>query len=98
MAWPKGKPRPEGAGRKAGTPNKRTDLFAVCAAKGISVFEEMLTIALTTTDPDKRFGMLKEIAPYLYAKKKEVLKLEDHSPEELIETAEKLIDGSKDSA
>jgi hypothetical protein len=26
MAWPKGRPRPEGVGRKAGTPNKFTQL------------------------------------------------------------------------
>ena len=27
MAWPKGTPRPEGAGRKKGTPNKNTGLL-----------------------------------------------------------------------
>lgn len=85
-------------GRKAGTPNKKTDLFAVCAAKGIHVFEEMLSIAMTTTSPHDRFNMLKEIAPYLYAKKKEVLKLQDHSPEELLEAAEELLDGPKETA
>lgn len=82
-------------GRKAGTPDKRRDLFAKCEAKGIDVFDEMLEIALTTIDPGVRFNMLRDISGYLYAKKKEILNLDDHSPEELLEAAEKKIDGTK---
>lgn len=39
MAWEKGKPRPPGAGRKAGTPNKRTLAEAACARAGIDPFD-----------------------------------------------------------
>lgn len=78
-------------GRKAGAVNKRTDLFQKCDARGIDVFDEMLSIALTTTDATIRFGMLRDIAGWLYAKKKEVLNLNDHSADELLAVAEQKI-------
>lgn len=83
-------------GRKAGTPNKKTNLFAMCAAKGINVFEEMLSSAAAEKDPDKRFQKFRDIAPYLYPKKKEVTNIEDIPAEELLDIAEKkLIDEPK---
>lgn len=85
-------------GRKAGTPNRKTNLFAMCDEMKINVFEEMLVGASKETDPDKRFHKFKEIAPYLYAKKKEVVNLDDHTPEELIEAAEKKIDGTQEAS
>ena len=97
MAWPKGKPHP-GTGRPKGSKNKNTDLLAICAEKGINVFAEMLTIAVTTVDPLVRFGMLKEIAPYLHAKKKEVLNLSDTPVEELLKAAEEQIVKDEPSA
>ncbi len=87
-----------GKGRPAGSKNRKQDLFAICDAKGINLFEEQLTAAMMEKDPDKRFSKFSELLPYVYAKKREVLNLEDHTPEELIETAEKLIDGSKEAS
>lgn len=75
-------------GRPLGSKNKRTDLFAICDEKGVDLFQEALTIALTTTDTDKRFGMIKELLPYVYPKKKEVLNLADTPVEELLNVAE----------
>ncbi len=87
MAWPKGKPHP-GVGRKPGSKNKKTDLFARCEEHGIDVFDELLLSAARELDPDKRFFKFKEIAPYLYAKKKEVLTLSEIPVEELLKAAE----------
>lgn len=71
MAWPKGKPRPAGAGRKIGTPNQpTTDLFEICRRQGIDVFEEMVTIAANMKDPAARFSCWKEVAQYLYPKRR----------------------------
>lgn len=72
MGWPKGTPRPEGAGRRAGTPNKKTlDLFAKCEALGIDPFEELLKIASPLNEnPDHRLQALKEVCQYLYPKRK----------------------------
>lgn len=71
MGWPKGKPRPEGAGRKKGTPNKSTqDLFEKCRSKGIDVFEALLDIAINSPKEDNRLHALKDLANYLYPKRK----------------------------
>lgn len=71
MAYPKGKPRPEGAGRQKGTPNKSTEyLQDLCDKNGINVFEAMLKVAKDAYDPALRFNALKELAQYLYPKRK----------------------------
>lgn len=71
MAWAKGKPRPEGAGRKKGTPNKSTQtLLDKCIAKGIDPFEALLELAGTCDRDEIRLGALKEICSYLYPKRK----------------------------
>lgn len=70
MAKLKGSPK--SGGRQKGTPNKKTNLFEMCSEKGINVFAELLDGAAAETDPDKRFLKFKDIAPYLYARKKEV--------------------------
>jgi hypothetical protein len=47
MAWPKGKPRPPGAGRKPGTPNKHDSLarqaIARFAERNVPKIEEWVT-------------------------------------------------------
>lgn len=91
MAWPKGKPRAPGVGRKKGTPNKKTNLFAICEEVGLNVFKEMVKLASKTIDDDVRFSRLKEIAPYLYAKKKDI-SLTDLSAEELLDAAEQKLE------
>lgn len=63
----------------------------MCELHGINVFEELLTSAMAEQDEDKRFHKFKEIAPYLYAKKKEVVNLKDFAPEELLDAAEEKI-------
>lgn len=77
MPWPKGKPRPPNAGRKKGTPNRKTqDLEDLCAAKGINPFE--LLLEFTGPAPlEIRFAALKEICQYLYPKRKAI----EHSGE-----------------
>lgn len=47
MSWPKGKPRPENAGRKKGTPNKKTQAIQdILDRMGCNVFEGMAKIAM----------------------------------------------------
>lgn len=46
MAYPKGAPRPPGAGRKPGTPNKRTLAEAACARAGIDPFDLLVKKSL----------------------------------------------------
>lgn len=73
MAWPKGKPRAEGVGRKKGTPNRKTaDLLAKCEAKGVDVFELMLEYAIHPCEPTLRFQALKELCQYIYPKRKAI--------------------------
>lgn len=44
----------------------------MCEELGIDVFKEMLQGAASEIDPDKRFNKFRDIAPYLYARKKEI--------------------------
>jgi len=45
MAWPKGKPRPPNAGRKKGTPNKKTlEAQLLCEKLGVDPFEFLLLV------------------------------------------------------
>lgn len=78
-------------GRKKGTPNKKTDLFGICQERGIDVWEELLSGAAAEKDPDKRFNKFKELAPYLYAKKKE--STITYTPEQLLDMAEQELNG-----
>lgn len=71
MAYPKGKPRPEGAGRKKGTLNRKTnDLMAKCEARGIDVFDALLDYVVMPSTPETRLSALKELCQYLYPKRK----------------------------
>lgn len=66
-----GKPRHPNAGRKKGTPNKSSqDLMAKCEAKGLDVFEAMVDFAMNSSEVSVRVTMLKELAGYLYPKRK----------------------------
>lgn len=69
----KGQPRHEAAGRKKGTPNKRTQsLIEKCEAKGIDLFESMLEIAIEMKEPTKKFDMMERISQYVYPKRKAI--------------------------
>lgn len=70
MAWPKGTPRPPGAGRAKGTPNKVTsDLLAICERKGINPFEALLELS-NHPDVGIKIQALKEVCQYIYPKRK----------------------------
>lgn len=70
MPRPKKGEKTPGSGRQKGTPNKVTQsLEEKCALMGVDVFEEMLKIATNEEHPD-RFSCLKELAQYLYPKRK----------------------------
>lgn len=60
-------------GRQKGTPNKDTqDLFAICEKHGVSVFESLVMLTAAEEDKDRKFSKLLELAPYLYAKRKDL--------------------------
>jgi hypothetical protein len=77
MVAAKEQPNPEDADRKKGTPNKDTaNLFALCDAKGINVFERLLDIA-ADSEHEFNFAALRTASEYLYPKRKAI----EHSGE-----------------
>lgn len=78
MAWPKGKPRPKGAGRQPGSKNKitmyRPTLEDQCTARGINVFELLLDYC-GPGEPALRLKALEIIMKYLHPQKRAI----DHS-------------------
>lgn len=71
MPAPKG--HPKWGGRAKGTPNKRTqELMEICKSEDIDVFRAMIVIAKAEGDSRIRFGMLTDIAKYLYPMRKAV--------------------------
>lgn len=60
-------------GRQKGTPNKSSqELMAICEKHNCNVFESMVILAVEEHNKDKKFDRLKEIAQYLYPKRKAV--------------------------
>jgi hypothetical protein len=83
----KGTPRSPNAGRKAGTPNKKTqDLFEICEKHNVNVFEAMVIECVESKEkfPEKYYANLEGLAKYLYAKRKEVDMKVDVEPIEVI--------------
>lgn len=77
MGFKKGEPRHPSAGRKKGTPNRFSqNLMKICEEKNLDVFEAMVEIAMESENPN-RFHSLKELAQYLYPKRKSL----EHSGE-----------------
>lgn len=75
MAAPKGHPRY--GGRSKGTPNRFSqNLIEICKEKDLDVFEALVEIAKNDSHPDN-FHSLKELAQYLYPKRKSL----EHSGE-----------------
>lgn len=67
-----GDKKPEKSGRKKGTPNKNTQtLLEKCEEKGVDVFCGLLELA-KHQDDSIRFSALKEVAQYLFPKRKHV--------------------------
>lgn len=74
----KGMKRPEGAGRKAGTPNRQTQtIIEQCEAKGVNVLELMLEFVTTPCEAGLRLQALKELMKYIHPQRRAV----DHSLE-----------------
>jgi len=64
----KGGARP-GAGRKAGTPNKRTaEVQRAVEASGLTPLDYMLEVMRTSSDPRARLVAAQSAAPYVHAK------------------------------
>lgn len=73
MTFKKGDKKPENSGRKKGTPNKLSlGVDEKLKEKGIDCIDEMLKIADGTENMDLRFAVYKEIAQYVYPKRKAV--------------------------
>lgn len=65
--------QPKTGGRKAGTPNRNTtDLMAKCEARGVDVFDLLLEYVTEPCDMHVRLSALKELAQYLYPKRKAI--------------------------
>lgn len=68
-----GQKRPENAGRKAGTPNKKTiNLEAKLEEKGLDVATEMIHLFNECQDPSLKYNILKELMKYVYPQRKAV--------------------------
>lgn len=93
MAWPKGKPRPPGAGRQPGSKNKRTSVLELCEASEFDPFAEMIRIA-KTVDHERQFDAVKELCQYIEAKKK-ALEVSGSLSADLTDMAERLSSMSK---
>lgn len=72
MGFVKGQPRPANAGRKKGTPNKRTfDAHALAESMGVDPLKVLLDLC-SHRDPSIQLGAAKEAAKYLYYQKRAV--------------------------
>ena len=68
MAWPKGKPRPKGAGRKKGTPNKVTaDIKLLAKKHGPSAIANLVEL-MDHENPQTRVAACKELLDRGYGK------------------------------
>jgi CMP-2-keto-3-deoxyoctulosonic acid synthetase len=96
MAWPKGKTRPEGAGRKRGTPNKQTKmLMDICEEEGIDPFRAMIKAASRISHPKDQVDAYEKICQYIYPKRKAIEHTANVDPA-LLEAAESLSQLSED--
>lgn len=67
----KGGKKPEGSGRKKGTPNKRTAEIQE-RLKGVDIVGELLEIARTTEKEETKVAVYKELLKYCYPQLKAV--------------------------
>ncbi|WP_202401645.1 MULTISPECIES: hypothetical protein [unclassified Saccharibacter] len=74
MAWPKGKPRPVGAGRKKGVPNKATaDIRALAQEHGTDALETLCSIARHGESEAARVAAARDILDRAYGKPKQTI-------------------------
>lgn len=96
MAWPKGTPRPPGAGRRKGTPNKSTqNLMKICEEEGIDPFRAMLRAAQKVTQPKDQVDAYEKICQYIHPKRKAIEHTANIDPA-LLEAAEALVNLPED--
>lgn len=83
MAFQKGQGRPPGAGRKPGTPNKKTVLKVeeILSTAGINPIEKVLQL-ITELEPRDQVKYWLELQSYCEAKPKEAENVDD-TPDEL---------------
>jgi hypothetical protein len=73
MGFKKGQPRPANAGRKKGTPNRKTqDLLAICERLGVNPFESMVQAAQEIIEPEARVNAWEKVCQYILPKRKAV--------------------------
>lgn len=90
MAWPKGRTRPEGAGRRKGIPNKWTKpLFDICTEIGIDPFREMVIAASKITNYKEKVDACEKVCQYLHPKRKAIEHTANVDPA-ILEAAEAL--------
>ena len=75
MAWPKGKPRPPGAGRQAGTPNKVTAEVKEWARRILEDPDVQGMMLRTMRTFPTNVGLLIVLMHYAYGKPKESVEL-----------------------
>lgn len=73
----KGKPRPEGAGRKPGVPNKLKSEMAktvaqICAEIGFDPVKALIVAAAKSTREDIRVAASKELMKYMHPQKRSI--------------------------
>jgi hypothetical protein len=78
MPFKPGEPRPEHAGRKAGTPNKKTNsLFERLESYGVEPIKEIVNL-LPELNPKERADVFRDLLAYIYPRRKAVeLAIED---------------------
>jgi hypothetical protein len=72
MVWEKGKPRPEGAGRKKGTPNRKTQTLEQFFDDHGLFVPERIVLILPTLEGRDQAKVLLELMQYLYPKRKAI--------------------------
>ncbi|GBQ08452.1 hypothetical protein [Saccharibacter floricola] len=74
MAWPKGKPRPTGAGRKKGVPNKATaDIRALAQEHGTEALNILRDIAKNGESDAARVAAARDILDRAYGKPRQTI-------------------------
>lgn len=95
MGFKKGQPRPPNAGRKAGTPNKKTQALAdKCKELGVDPFAVLLDLC-KSSDPSIKLSAAKEVCQYLLPKRKAVEVSE--APADEMSELEKALEEAEDA-
>lgn len=73
MAFPKGKKRPENAGRRKGTPNKKTqNLMEILNSNGFDPAQKLIDLYNRSLDENVQCAVLRELIKYVYPQRKAI--------------------------